>query len=346
MKKAMLYVLALCICLTMAGCRREVLPAGEVDESQAGTEANAPIDCSDAPLDSTEMESSAEPDDGEDPVSSDASGEVSVVAPPVVSDVATETEPPSSLPAASADPGESAEESAGESAAPPVISTVSLPASYFTPPNYSKLHEHRERTLERLIAWINSEEALTEEDGVYKEAVEYYRERGYLFYAAILEENTELNGVTLLSNAQLLVSYKNAGGFWITPLQTTEAEAAAGGIAAYLESKGHEMNVPTVFHKVDRIQGHGWGEVEVTATYTPCQVTMATATQNAVLYVEDYDETAIGYYKFFKELHWLEGGFHIWHSSGTADPDLAYTPNQELMAKVQMINVPLNDSVS
>ena len=75
-------------------------------------------------------------------------------------------------------------------------------------------------------------------------------------------------------------------------------------------------------------------------------VTMATATQNAVLYVEDYDETAIGYYKFFKELHWLEGGFHIWHSSGTADPDLAYTPNQELMAKVQMINVPLNDSVS
>ena len=86
--------------------------------SQAGTEANAPIDCSDAPLDSTEMESSAEPDDGEDPVSSDASGEVSVVAPPVVSDVATETEPPSSLPAASADPGESAEESAGESAAP------------------------------------------------------------------------------------------------------------------------------------------------------------------------------------------------------------------------------------
>ena len=181
---------------------------------------------------------------------------------------------------------------------------------------------------------------------MYKEAVEYYRERGYLFYAAILEENTELNGVTLLSNAQLLVSYKNAGGFWITPLQTTEAEAAAGGIAAYLESKGHEMNVPTVFHKVDRIQGHGWGEVEVTATYTPCQVTMATATQNAVLYVEDYDETAIGYYKFFKELHWLEGGFHIWHSSGTADPDLAYTPNQELMAKVQMINVPLNDSVS
>ena len=30
MKKAMLYVLALCICLTMAGRRREVLPTGEV----------------------------------------------------------------------------------------------------------------------------------------------------------------------------------------------------------------------------------------------------------------------------------------------------------------------------
>ena len=342
MKKAMLYVLALCICLTMAGCRREVLPAGEVDESQAGTEANAPIDCSDAPLDSTEMESSAEPDDGEDPVSSDASGEVSVVAPPVVSDVATETEPPSSLPAASADPGESA----GESAAPPVISTVSLPASYFDPPDLNRIYEHNENTLERLINWINSEEALTEEDGVYREAVEYYRERGYLFYPAFVGEAPELCWVSLHSNGWVTSTYESFGTIWCAPLSVSKAGVASAGIVAYLESKGHEMNVPTVFNKVDRIQGHGWGEVEVTATYTPCQVTMATATQNAVLYVEDYDETAIGYYKFFKDLHWLEGGFHVWHSSGAAEPDQAYIPNQVILPKLYMTNVPLNNTAS
>ena len=340
MKKAMLYVLALCICLTMAGCRREVLPAGEVDESQAGMEANAPIDCSDAPLDSTEMESSAEPDDGEDPVSSDASGEVSVVAPSVVSDVATETEPPSSLPAASADPGESA----GESAAPPVISTVSLPASYFTPPDLNRLYKRSESTLERLINWINSEEALTEEGGVYREAVEYYRERGYLFYPAFVGEAPELSWISFRADGCVAVTYDEEGTVWYTPM--SESEAAAGGIVPYLESKGHTMTPnATAPQPGQKYPSSVWG-VGCIETWTPKQVQLANGLMDAVLRVYAFELDGDDFHGYPCALHWLEGGFHVRYTTTVMDPIIAYSPDQVILPKLYMTNVPLNNTAS
>ena len=347
MKKAIVWIMSICLLLAVTGCRREAAPAGEAGslplssaESQAAAADAPPVGEESQPTGS-EGEADASSLPGE---SSQAESETSAT-PSELPPVTTEAEPP---PAVSSTPETVPGE--GEVSVPvPLISTVSLPTSYFDPPAYEKVYEHTEDTLEELIAWINSPGALTEEGGVYKEAVEYYRDRGYLFYPAFIGEQPELKFVTFQSDGGV-TSTNGVGTIWCVPLKEHEAEAASGGIVSYLEAQNITMTPNASAPLPGQEYPMSVWRVGCIETWSTKQVQLANGTKDAVLRVlawepEDMDDWV--WVSFTRHLHWLEGGFHLWlYSNDTQDPVEAYTPDQAVLSQVQMINVPLTGSTS
>lgn len=341
MKKAIVWILLLCLLLAVTGCQREAgsLPLSSADSQLVTTDA--PPEGEEGQPSGSEGEADASLPQGE---SSQAEGETSTT-PSEFPPVTTETEPP---PAASSMPETGLSE--GETSVP-VISTVSLPTSYFDPPAYEKVYEHNdEDTLEKLIAWINSPEALTEEDGVYKEAVEYYRDRGYLFCPVLGGELPDVAWISFRSNGTVVYVLENedSGSIWCSPFQEHEAQAASGGIVSYLE----DQNITMIPDASAPLPGQEYPmsvwRVGCIETWSPKQVQLADGTKDAVLRVLAWDpEDKDGRVTFTRHLHWLEGGFHFWlYSHDTSDPVEAYTPNQAVLSQVQMINVPLTGSNS
>ena len=344
MKKAIVWILLLCLLLAVTGCRREAAPAGEAGslplspaESQAAV-TDAPPAGEESQPSGSEGEADASSLPGE---SSQAESETPAT-PSELPPVTTETEPPPAVSSApETGPGE------GE-ASVPLISTVSLPASYFDPPHFNKTYEHTEDTLEELIAWINSPEALTEEDGVYKEAVEYYRDRGYLFCPALGGELPEYKWINFNAEGSMSYIFEDSGSVWCAPLKEYEAEAASGGIVSYLEAQNITMT-PDASAPLpgQEYPYHEELKCRCIDTWSPKQVQLADGTKDAVLRVTAMDpEEMDGWVLFYPDLHWLEGGFRIFYSYGTLDPVEAYTPNQAVLSQVQMINVPLTGSTS
>ena len=346
MKKAIVWIMSLCLLLAVTGCRREAAPAGEAGslplssaESQAAAADAPPVGEESQPTGS-EGEADASTLPGE---SSQAESETSAT-PSELPPVTTEAEPP---PAVSSTPETVPGE--GEVSVPvPLISTVSLPTSYFDPPHFNKTYEHTEDTLEEMIAWINSPGALTEEGGVYKEAVEYYRDRGYLFCPALGGALPEYEWINFNAEGSMSYIFENSGSVWCAPLKEYEAEAASGGIVSYLEAQNITMtpnaSAPLPGQEYPFHEELGCRCID---TWSPKQVQLANGTRDAVLEVLTLDPDEMnGLVSFYPYLHWLEGGFHLFYSYGTLDPVEAYTPDQEVLSQVQMINVPLTGSTS
>ena len=332
MKKAILWIMSLCLLLAVTGCRREAAPAGEA--------GSLPLSSAESQSTGSEGEADASSLPGE---SSQAESETSAT-PSELPPVTTETEPP---PAVSSTPETVPGE--GEASTPvPLISTVSLPTSHFDPPAYEKVYEHTEDTLEEMIAWINSPGALTEEGGVYKEAVEYYRDRGYLFCPALGGALPEFKWVKLRSNGVVSFTHENSGSIWCSPFQEHEAVAASGGIVSYLEAQNITMTPNASAPLPGQEYPMSVWRVGCVETWSPKQVQLANGTKDAVLRVLAWEpEDMDGRVVFSRHLHWLEGGFHLWISSrDTSDSVEAYIPNQEVLSQVQMINVPLTGSTS
>lgn len=232
MKKLVSLLLVMLLCLSIAGCEKSGVATGELNASSPASDESTITDLPSEELPALESET-AEPASATEPASV------------LESDAEASAQPPS--PVQSSEPAPVSPDRPASSVVAPVSSGSVAPAAFFSPPDHPSVYEHVEYSLEDLVAWINSDEALTEESGVYRAAVEYWRRRGTVYLASLPQTVSELKRCKLWSNGKISVTFDGAGFIAIFPFNESEAAAVSDGIVSYFEAKGkpwHPAQLP------------------------------------------------------------------------------------------------------
>ena len=187
-----------------------------------------------------------------------------------------------------------------------------IPIVQFSPPSNSStdIHEHTEYTLEDFLDWFNSDEALTEEDGAYREIIEFYRKRGSLPLTFTNQTDQTVRWYKLYSNGHLNIFFDQKGGTTIYPFTPSEAEVAENGIASFLEAQGK-----TVYQNAEAADYQSISK-ESPVRFMQRTVSIASQPTNAVYWVErneitDHITGEIERIYYMRRLHWIQDGFYV-----------------------------------
>lgn len=316
MKKQISLFLVLLLCLTLFGCGGGA-PTGELDILSLPVEEALASSPSIVPEGSDETEA----------IVSEGSNETETVVPEDAASSAAGTNAQTQAAAPPAAPGEDvppAPESLASSPKPesaPKKTTVTHVVA-FSPPPEQTVFTHNEDTRDGFIAWLNSEEAMTEQNGAFRDIVNLYRRHGSAPLASLPDNDTDYS---LYSNGQLFVLFNNSG-FVITPIDETKAAAAQNGIVSYFTAKGNTV-LPNVAQfsnfPVERASNEQWSmivsdERRTSIQFAACAPAVGGRTVDAVYEIRR-DEISMDYGGHYGEvkiiysrrLHWLEDGFHV-----------------------------------
>lgn len=227
--------LAALLCLSAAGCgTNRGVPAGELDASSQPLVLESDLN---AEPPATEVPSI--PEEIESAVPSQSAG---------LSEPARKEENEAQKPAAGpVDASSAAPAASFLSPDTPALPPVMTPA-VFCPPDHPSVYEHTEYTLEGFWAWLNSEEALTEDNGVYKDAVNFYRSCKSFPLASMDTKDLPVRWYKLYSNGELSVSFKWSDDAYngpsriaIIPFADKEVPMAKNGAVSYFKAKGNNV---------------------------------------------------------------------------------------------------------
>ena len=237
MKKLHIALTSLLLCLLLASCTAQP-PAAVLSEPLVSNPAEPTAEGSAPEGASTEaLSGPGEPSDPALPSSNPAPGGPSSAG----SGPAPHTAGVSSLPVP---PSESPSEPIVIPLPDLTIPRTSKPSVYFSPPDEQTTLDHHTTSLNSLIQWINSDAALTEEEGAYKKAVEFYRQKGKILVPRFTSDPYEIDMYCLSSTGHLGYKLKNGDGLvTVWPIAESEREAMANGIQAYY-SHQYPMNEP------------------------------------------------------------------------------------------------------
>ena len=290
MKKQLSLILVLLLCVTVVGCGKGNGPIGEVDISSLVLQETLSSDPSMEETLVSETQTESEQPKAEETASEteDSTDTESVISSTALSqnEVASTQK-------------EAVVEDTNSSVAPDVI------AQFSPPPDHLKIHEHTEYTLEAFLEWFNSDAALTEANGAYRQAVEYYRERGEL---PITFASQKAEWYKLYSTGWLTAYFDGKGRVKIRPFTSSETVAAAKGIVSYFEAE--EKTVAANAATADLLSISQSSPERL----VECTVSIDSKPTNAVFRVCREDimwGTEIRRTTYTRDLYWIWDGFHV-----------------------------------
>ena len=256
MKKLHIALTSLLLCLLLASCTAQP-PAAVLSEPLVSNPAEPTAEGSAPEGAPTEaLSGPGEPSDPALPSSNPAPGGPSSAG----SGPAPHTAGVSSLPVP---PSESPSEPIVIPLPDLTLPRTSKPPVYFSPPAEQAIYDHRSTSLSSLIQWINSDGALTEEEGAYRKAVEFHRLKNEILVPRFTDQQYEIDMVYFYSDGPISYKLKNRKGIvGVHPIVESEEEALANGIQQYFSNK-YPMNqlIPTTYP----------GGYELYSTYSAAQ---------------------------------------------------------------------------
>lgn len=328
MKRRIALILAFVILLTVAGCSKQTAPAGEAPLASSAVVSEQEF----LEGTSTEISPQSQKLDEEAPAPSEPepSSQASAGGTAAVLPVSLQPDP---LPAASSGEGGDMASSASAPSSASTSSELVIPRVSFSAPVKAKYYSHYESSLEELIAWLNSSEALEEEGGAFREVVLYYRERSSMLRPVLRDPRVfPVNSYGLLSNGLLMYSTSSStGDIKIMPVADSETSAAAKGIAAYLtEAKGKPAAKESLTAE----------KMSAATQLALCKIPAAGASIQAVNEVQPIDLPG-GEFIYLHVVHWLYRDFYIFYDSNTLDANEAAALNTDLFANLSFEEIPL-----
>ena len=323
MKKLVSLLLVMLLCLSIAGCEKSGVATGELNASSPASDESTITDLPSEELPTLESET-AEPASATEPASV------------LESDAEASAQPPS--PVQSSEPAPVSPDRPASSVVAPVSSGSVSPAAFFSPPDHPSVYEHVEYSLEDLVAWISSDEALTEESGVYRAAVEYWRRRGTVYLASLPQTVSELKRCKLWSNGKISVTFDGAGFIAIFPFNESEAAAVSDGIVSYFEAKGKTVASGPVT-MTDTASA-----LDLSTRFVERSLSVANNATDAVLEIRPY-ELSNGKTIYVRFLHWFQNGFRMcYHFMDANTPEDAAAVNEFPLSQLQFSNVSLSET--
>ena len=307
MNKLLSLLLVFLFCLSVVGCKQSPAPTGERNVSSpiTGDEISETAPASEDVLPS-DMETEA-------PVSAaqstnDTDSEVAVPSAPPAKPSETAPATSSNVPVSSTAPA--------TSIPTPVSSETFTPAVFFCPPDHPSVYEHPEYSFDNLIAWINSDKALVEEDGVYRAAVEYWRKRGTVYLATLPQTVSKIEWCKLRSNGRLEIAFEKEGILEICPIDEAEATIVSNGIVPYFEAKGNTVASELISMNHPKVSAPNSA-----SRLAACSIRIQSQPIDAVLEVETtplYNGSIV----YAPYMHWFQDGFricYIFHVTNTLE---------------------------
>ena len=315
--------LVLLLFLCAVGCEKSSVATGELNASSPASDESTITDLPSEELPALESET-AEPASATEPASV------------LGSDAEASAQPPS--PVQSSEPAPVSPDRPASSVVAPVSSGSVSPAAFFSPPDHPSVYEHVEYSLEDLVAWINSDEALTEESGVYRAAVEYWRRRGTVYLASLPQTVSELKRCKLWSNGKISVTFDGAGFIAIFPFNESEAAAVSDGIVSYFEAKGKTVASGPVT-MTDTASA-----LDLSTRFVERSLSVANNPTDAVLEILPFD-LQNGTIAYIRRMHWFQNGFHMCYNFIDAyTPEEAAVVNESLLSQLQFSDVSLSET--
>ena len=338
MQKQLSLFLVLLLCLCVVGCGENAEPTGELDSASL-------------PMEEALVSSSVEEE-----ITSQAEEIASEDVASMAAETSTQTQ------ATAPEPDERADKVSTPSTAPaedvssvPETETGSVPKETtktsivtFSPPPEQTIFIHDEYTREDFIAWLNSEEAMTEEDGAFRDIVNLYRQRGSVLLASLPESVVSNITYSLYSSGKFFLLFKGTNsGFLIRPVDETEATAAQGGIASYFTAKGETVLQDDALVNMDSSLENGASKF-ISLNQSVSEKTMNTVYEirSDTFYDALWNEKTV----YSRSLHWFEYGFHVtfyfrdtsvWEETLTIDDTW-----QSLLSQLQFENAALTAAPS
>ena len=332
MNKLFSFLLVFLFCLSVVGCKQSAAPTGELNVSSLTT--------SDVISETTSTSEDVLPSDMETqaPVSAAQSTHETD------SDVAVPSAPPAQSPETAPVTSSNAPVSPTESVTSiptPVSSEAFTPAAFFCPPDYPSVYEHTEYSLDDFLAWINSDKALTEENGVYQAAVEYWRKRGAIYLITLSQEVSKIKWCQLYSDGNIsLLFAEQCGYIIIRPFNKNEATVIKAGVNSYFQAKG--TTVETNSDIISAKLANDASTIRFIARSAP----IASKTADAVLEIMPFEllDHSITYIRI---LHWFQDGFYIRYYPPNANtPETSTIIDDSILSQLQFQDVSLSKTAS
>ena len=316
--------LVLLLFLCAVGCEKSSVATGELNASSPASDESTITDLPSEELPTLESET-AEPASATEPASV------------LGSDAEASAQPPS--PVQSSEPAPVSPDRPASSVVAPVSSGSVAPAAFFSPPDHPSVYEHVEYSLEDLVAWINSDEALTEESGVYRAAVEYWRRRGTVYLASLPQTVSKIDWCKLWSDGKVSVTFEDGFGYVaIFPFNESEATAVSDGIVSYFEAKGKTVASGPVT-MTDTASA-----LDLSTRFVERSLSVANNATDAVLEIRPY-ELSNGKTIYVRFLHWFQNGFRMcYHFMDANTPEDAAAVNEFPLSQLQFSNVSLSET--
>ncbi len=216
------------------------------------------------------------------------------------------------------------------------------PVQFDGPPEDMEVTDHVEQSLDAFVAWLNSKEALTEENGTFAEAVNFYRKRGGIFLGFTSLADQKVKYYRLYRDGRLGVGFQDYG-LVISPFSAEKVVAAREGIVSYLKSDGKAV--------VQTMQTSDLLSItrESPNYYAERSVAIASKQIDAVYHIRrtelpnqvDTSTKPI----FIRHLHWIQDGFYVevaLRSTDTAEK--AWNYDQEFVSSLSFREVALSAS--
>ena len=329
MNKLFSFLLVFLFCLSVVGCKQSAAPTGELNVSSLTT--------SDVISETTSTSEDVLPSDMEmqAPVSAAQSTHETN------SDAAVPSAPlaqsPETAPATSSNAPVSSTESV-TSIPTPVSSEAFTPAAFFCPPDYPSVYEHTEYSLDDFIAWMNSDKALTEENGVYQAAVEYWRKRGTVCLASLPQDVSKIKWWKLYSDGRLCVTFED-GYIIICPFNENEVTIAKDGINSYFQAKGNTLTTSASTNSMEL------ANKALTTRFVTRSTNIASKVIDTVLEIRPY-ELSNDQITYIRILHWFQKGFHMsyWFRS-THAPEKAPVIDDFILSQLQFQDIALSGRI-
>jgi len=299
MKKQLSLILVLLLCVTVVGCGKGNGPIGEVDTSSLVLQETLSSDPSMEETLVSETQTESEQPKTEEAVSeTEAMTDTESV---ISSTALSQNEVASVQDEVTSTQNDPTAEEADASVAPNIV------AQFSPPPDHLKIHEHTEYTLEAFLEWFNSDAALTEANGAYRQAIEYYRERGEL---PITFASQKAKWYKLYSTGWLEFCFDGKGIVTIRPFTSSETVAAAKGIVSYFEGEGKTVAANAATADLLSISQSSPERL------VECIVSIDSKPTNAVFRVcrEDIMWGTTGKIRrttYTRDLYWIWDGFHV-----------------------------------
>lgn len=342
MKKQLSLLLVFVLCLTLFGCGENAEPTGELDPASL-------------PMEEALVSSSV--------VEEEITSQAEEIASEDVASMAAETS--TQTQATASEPDERADKVSTPSTTPtetvssaPKTETESAPEQTkvtsvvaFNQPPEQTIFTHDEYTREDFIAWLNSEEAMTEENGAFRDIVNLYRQRGSVLLASLPESVTSNIIYSLYSSGKLAVLFKDISRWiLIEPVDSTKSIAAQGGIASYFTARGETVLQNNAL--TNMVSSLASSEKEI-SKFISLNEAISGETVSAVYEIQKYilHETLWSEkWVYSRRLHWFEHGFHVTFSFGdTSVLEETLTINdtsKSLLSQLQFENAALTAAPS